>query len=307
MNYKLFILIIVIILLIYMIYVLLKNRNSTTSMNNAKNEVTILAKNVDSSQSNSVNYGITIWFYVENWDYNYGQMKTLLSRGMSYDTSSVTCPASCNDITGCCGDDSVPINNKCPSGSATYSCSSYIFQQFINDLSSNPINAPPCPLILLGESINNLYILQSIMKDSSNSSMDTLTNWTIITPTIFEYDISVTLVENFPIQKWVNLTTSFYGRTLDIYLDGKLVKTSVLPNIVYSNNISTYDVVLTPNGGFDGMTSGFQYYPDSLNPTQAWDIYKKGYSNSMFGGLLSKYKIKFSLMEGDIEDQSFEI
>jgi len=73
MDYKNFILIIVVILLIYIIYILFKKQGTTSSMNNAKNEVIILAKNVDSSQSNSVNYGMTIWFYVENWDYNYGE------------------------------------------------------------------------------------------------------------------------------------------------------------------------------------------------------------------------------------------
>lgn len=307
MDYKKFILIIVIILLIYIIYTLFKKNNSTTTMNNAQNEVVILAKNVDSTQSNSVNYGISIWFYVENWDYKYGQMKPLISRGLNYNPSSVNCPSVCRDTSGCCIDGTASANSKCTQGDVIYGCTDYILQTFINDLSNNNTNIPPCPLILLGESINNLYILQSIVKDTSNTSMDTLTNWTITTPNSFEYDISVTLVENFPIQKWINLTISFYGRTLDIYLDGKLVKTTVLPNIVYSKNVSTYDVLITPNGGFDGLTSSFKYYPTSLNPTQAWDIYKTGYSNSMFGGLLNRYKIKFSLMEGDIEDQSFEI
>ena len=306
MDYKKFILIILIVLLIYIIYVLFKKNNSTTNMNNAKNEVTILAKNVDSTQSNSVNYAMSIWFYVENWDYNYGKMKPLISRGMKYN-SSLGCPSTCRATPGCCINNSAAIvrgaSSTCSQGTPMYNCSDY----FINKLVNSTTTIPPCPLILLGESINNLYILQSIIKSSSNTSMNTQTNWVISTPSNFEYDISVILVENFPIQKWINLTISFYGKTFDIYLDGKLVKTTLLPNIVYSKNISTYDVVITPNGGFDGLTSGFQYYPTSINPSQAWDIYKKGYSSSMFGGLLNKYKIKFSLMEGDIEEQSFEI
>ena len=308
MDYKNFILIIVVILLIYIIYILFKKQGTTSSMNNAKNEVIILAKNVDSSQSNSVNYGMTIWFYVENWDYNYGVMKPLLSRGISYDPSSVVCPSACMEDSGCCINGSKPsATNTCASGSPIVGCTQYILDSLAIDISNNTSIVPPCPLILLGESVNNLYILQSIVKDSNSQDMDTLTNWTISTPSSLEYDISVTLVENFPIQKWINLTISFYGRTLDVYLDGKLVKTTVLPNIAYTTNVNTYDVLLTPGGGFDGLTSGFQYYPNSLNPTQAWNIYKKGYSNSMFGGLLNKYKIKFSLMEGDIEEQSFEI
>lgn len=310
MDYKNFILIIIVILLIYIIYTFFKGSKSTTTMNNAQNEVTILASNVDTTQSNSVNYAMTIWFYVENWDYQYGLMKPLLSRGMDYVPSNYTCPSICLDASGCCINGSTPTNNTCATGTPIYGCTDYILDTLANDITHNTNMLPPCPLILLGESINNLYILQSIGKvptNDSNSQPNTLTSWTITTPSSFEYDISVTLVENFPIQKWINLTISFYGRTLDIYLDGKLIKTTVLQNTVYNTNSSTYDVLVTPNGGFDGLTSGFQYYPNPLNPSQAWDIYKKGYSTSMFGGMLNKYKIKFSLMEGDTEDQSFEI
>jgi len=303
MDYKRFILIIVVILLIYVIYTFLTKSNSPTSMNNAKNQVTILANNVDPSSSNSVNYGMTIWFYVENWDYNYGQMKTLLSRGYN---PSIQCPSTCLQPAGCCITGAAPTGTPatCASGDVLFNCSDYTIQSYINDLSNNPTK-PPYPLILLGDSINNLYILQAITHNSSNSSQDTLTNYVININS--NYDVSVTLIENFPVQKWVNLTISFYGRTLDVYLDGKLVRTAVLANILYSTNTNAFDVLITPNGGFDGLTSGFQYYPNPINPTQAWDIYKKGYSTSMFGGLLNKYKIKFSLMDGDIEDQSFEI
>ena len=40
---------------------------------------------------------------------------------------------------------------------------------------------------------------------------------------------SVCHVKNVPLQRWVCLIVSVYGRTLDIYLDGKLVRTCVLP------------------------------------------------------------------------------
>ena len=162
-------------------------------------------------------------------------------------------------------------------------------------------------MILLGESLNNIYILQSIVKSPSNGNYtNTVTNWLIQTPGFFEFDIYISVLENFPIQRWNNLVVSFYGRSLDIYLEGKLVKTSLLPNIVYSNN-NTSNVVITPNGGFNGFTSKFQYFPNALNPEQAWKIYQKGYSNSAFGNLLNQYKIQFSLMDGNTVERSFEI
>ena len=311
MDYKKFILIIIIILLIYVVYVMFNKSSNPTSMNHAQNETIIPANNVDYSQSNSVNYSMTIWFYVEDWNYKYGEMKTVLSRGIDYTPTDISCPSSCiNSTNGCCypSGDAATANNSCPtSNNYVPNCQGYILQSFIQNLQSNLSNLPPCPLILLGESLNNIYIIQSIMKSGSQPMEDTLTSFLVPGPTGSNYDIYITLVENFSIQKWVNLTISFYNRTLDIYLDGKLVKTNVLPNTLYCDGSSDYDVLITPNGGFSGLTSGFQYYPNSLNPTQAWDIYTKGYSTSLFGGMFNKYKLKFSLMEGDIEDQSFEI
>ena len=49
-------------------------------------------------------------------------------------------------------------------------------------------------------------------------------------------------VDNFPLQSWVNLTISQYGRTLDMYIDGKLVRTCVAPAAA---NPGTGSVIIT--------------------------------------------------------------
>lgn len=309
MNFKKFILIVVVILLFYIIYKILTKQSNTTNISNAENKFTISASALNTSNTSSVNYSMSIWFYVQNWDYNYGKMKPLLSRGLNFSDGSFnsTCPAVCNQLLGCCSNGSVPVHNQCSSGPVFSSCEEYSFFQLLSDMSNNPQTAPPSPLILLGESLNNIYILQSIVKSPNNGNYtNTVTNWLIQTPSFFEFDIYISVLENFPIQRWNNLVISFYGRSLDIYLEGKLVKTSLLPNIVYSNN-NTSNVVITPNGGFNGFTSKFQYFPNSLNPEQAWKIYQKGYSNSAFGNLLNQYKIQFSLMDGNTVERSFEI
>ena len=69
---------------------------------------------------------------------------------------------------------------------------------------------------------------------------------------------------------------------------------------------SNANVFVTPNGGFSGWTSKFQYWPESCNPQKAWNIYKKGYGGSWLGNMFGKYTVKISLMEGDVEDNSFE-
>ena len=94
-------------------------------------------------------------------------------------------------------------------------------------------------------------------------------------------------VPNVPLQRWVNLIVSVYGRSLDVYIDGKLVRTCVLENTAFVDPKA--GVYVTPDGGFAGWTSNFQYFNDAVNPQQAWNIYKNGYGGSLLGDLFNKY------------------
>ena len=66
-------------------------------------------------------------------------------------------------------------------------------------------------------------------------------------------------IDNIPIQKWVNLMISVYSRTMDIYLDGKLVNSYILPGTytlssgiiipdgIYIHGISVQTTILQMN------------------------------------------------------------
>jgi hypothetical protein len=112
-------------------------------------------------------------------------------------------------------------------------------------------------------------------------------------------------VQNFPLQRWVNLIISLYGRTLDVYIDGKLVRTCVLPGVAKINQKA--NIVVTPNGGFSGFTTNFQYWNDSTNPQDAYNIYKDGFGGSILGNLFNKYRIKIAFLSDNKEKGSFEI
>jgi len=90
-----------------------------------------------------------------------------------------------------------------------------------------------------------------------------------------------------------------------VYIDCKLVKTFFLPGVANINNNA--DVYVTPVGGFDGWTSRFQYYPNSLNPQQAYNIYANGYGGSMFSNLLQGYQVQISLVENGTTQSSVTI
>jgi len=144
----------------------------------------------------------------------------------------------------------------------------------------------PSPSIVLGAIENNLKI-QTTVYSSANAT---------------EGSTHTCNVDNVPIQKWVNVIISLRGRTLDVYIDGKLVRTCVLPGVAkIANNAPVY---VTPLGGFSGFTSNIQYYGDSLNPQEAYNIYRSGYGGS---SLDFPYSIKLELVKDGQEQGSVSI
>lgn len=112
-------------------------------------------------------------------------------------------------------------------------------------------------------------------------------------------------VKNIPIQKWVNLSITLYKKTLDVYINGKLHKTCVLPNVPDMLDEGDGNIDITPGGGFDGYTSKFQFYPEALNPQEIWNIYSNGYGS--LASTLGDYQVKMSLIENGNETNSFTI
>ena len=83
---------------------------------------------------------------------------------------------------------------------------------------------------------------------------------------------------------------------LDKATDKLFALASVAPAKDFSkpfNNAS--NIYVTPMGGFDGWTSKFQYFPDSMNPQQAWNIYTAGFSS--WSSMFSTYQVQVSLVE----------
>lgn len=151
-------------------------------------------------------------------------------------------------------------------------------------------NQQPTPQISLGDLENNLICSMAYYSSNNASS----------TPSIHQCKIS-----NIPLQKWVCVAVSVYNRTLDMYLNGKLVRTCILPGVPLMD--STSSLRITPNGGFSGFTSNVNFYPDPINPSQAYNIYRKGYNG---GGLLDfagRYSVRLALYKDEQEQASLAI
>jgi len=108
------------------------------------------------------------------------------------------------------------------------------------------------------------------------------------------------IINNIPLQKWVNVIVSIDTRSVDVYMNGKLVKSHVLLGTPELGG-EDHQVHLTPGGGFSGETANFRYYDSAISPQEGWEIYKGGYGAGMFSGLLNKYKLKVAFMKDDVE------
>jgi hypothetical protein len=120
-------------------------------------------------------------------------------------------------------------------------------------------------------------------------------------------DLATCHVSNIPIQRWVCLIVSIYGRTLDIYLDGKLVRTCVLPSVSIALANQSALTNLEIGGGFDGFITSIKYKAQPVNPQEAWNTYTDGYGGSMLQDILNKYKLKLSFLVDDVEKQAITI
>jgi hypothetical protein len=86
-------------------------------------------------------------------------------------------------------------------------------------------------------------------------------------------DSQTCTVENVPLQSWFSVSVTVFQRNLDIYINGRLVKSCVLTGIPRP---ATGDVILNDAGGFSGTICNVNYYNQMLSPDDAKTFHSKG-------------------------------
>ncbi len=79
----------------------------------------------------------------------------------------------------------------------------------------------------------------------------------------------------YDLQRWVMLTVVLNGRTIDVYMDGKLVR-SCQTKSFYKVDPSGVKPVLCSRGGFDGYISNAAVANYAMNPDQIYRTYLSG-------------------------------
>ena len=196
---------------------------------------TIQAKQLQPNISS--NFAWSIWFYINEWNQSYGQMKTL-------------------------------------------------FYQANEPLSSSGLGTePPNIAVSLDEYENNMSLWLNTFKSAGSAA------------SYPDYQENQFTIPNIDLQKWVNLIISVEGRTLDVYLHGKLVKTYVLPNVAYVKSENVYIGGSSAAQTFDGHVARLQYFANSLNTQQAYNIYRDGIDSNLISDFFNKYKLKIQFLE----------
>jgi hypothetical protein len=301
----------VLLVLLYLIINAFSKTNKLTKMSSAKLLQTIKADSLKNT-NNSTNFTYSMWIYVDDWNYNFGNTKTVLSRGGGgptvvlggkpntltvnigyYDAGSTGAPAPTIDTSNCAknaanAQDCLACGNGYACACAN--CNMELYQAtYIPVSSSAPAGTQPTARTLSPPCNSTLPAGAPSSSGSSGSSSNTTS--------------SSCEIDNIPIQAWVNIVISLYGSTLDTYLNGKLVRTCVLPGVPNIDNGK--DIEVTPNGGFSGWTTSFKYWANASNPQDAYNIYKAGFGGSILANMINKYRVRFSLIKDNAETDSF--
>jgi hypothetical protein len=278
------IIVVVVVLVILVIYYMLNDPYTLQGMQNGQTSSRIKYDQLATNGSDSppVNFTYSIWFYVNDWNYKYGKPKVIFGR-MGAKSPGNTGSAGSRDLGS--GDKCSGDGDRNPPGPTGGSGSG-------NGNMADIGGKDPCPAVVLGAIENNVGISVSCYPGQdtqpSNPGEKTI--------------VHTCNVSNVPLQRWVNLLISVYGRTLDVYLNGKLTRTCLLPGIVSTSKYSP--IFVTPMGGFDGWTSKLQFWPNSLNPQQAWNVYSKGPKSGLFS---SDFEVKVAVFSNGSEQGTYTI
>jgi hypothetical protein len=282
----LFILLCFIIYLLYRYVIKIKYENTKIEYiqnvllerSNGKEEKLILANKMPVSIYGN-EYNISMWVKVLNYDYRIGAPKYILRKGdleiFLHPTKNnlhiriakrISTPEECDDPEGCI---------YSPAETTTTTAESFENNtsnelDFINNPELNCIdNTNICNNKV---SYNHNILLDKVLnqykkneKFNDITTTTTLQSQTITNNECIQYD--------FPLQKWVHISLNIYGNNIDIFIDGKLSSSCNL-DILSSMNLS--NMIISPNGGFDGEIAKVLYTNIKLSSSKIYKIYKTG-------------------------------
>ena len=88
------------------------------------------------------------------------------------------------------------------------------------------------------------------------------------------------IIDDIPLNKWVNVIIRCQNNTIDVYINGTIIKSYNLHGVPKQNY---GDVYVAPNGGFSGYISNLWYYDYGLGTSEISKLVSKGPNTNMKG------------------------
>ena len=116
-------------------------------------------------------------------------------------------------------------------------------------------------------------------------------------------DITHMITNNFPLQKWVYVVISVDNATIDMYLDGKLVKSAIAERTTTGNKYHRPDATSPIKFGVNPGTymTKFNRKLGPSDPQTTWSSYMEGSGSAMgLSSLANRYNINLAISKDNI-------
>jgi hypothetical protein len=243
------------------------------------------------------NYTVSIWIYIDNWEVNASLKKRILNIQNALDIYLGTT-------------DNTLFVDVYPFSDVSSASSSFTKDSYTN-LSPTAYEGMTSRDTKLKDRLKEPFYgkvsRSAIEKKASGKESFVSLPWDVaasaaevnglsVIPYASSMDIFTASVPSIPLQTWTNITVGIHDKAIDIYINGKLTQSNLFPFVPSPVKNS---MTITPDHGFKGWTSNFQYYPYNLTPSQIEAIYKRGYSGSPESvlSLLGKYSMKIVFVD----------
>lgn len=118
----------------------------------------------------------------------------------------------------------------------------------------------------------------------------------------------IPITDNFPLQKWVYVTISVDNSFVDMYIDGKLIKSTKLDGIQTDAKEGNMYLGGNPATLSDIVVAKFFKWTNPLSLSDVWSEYQKGNGGSnSFYRALSSYGVNVNLLKDDVKTASFRL
>ena len=238
-------------------------------------------------------FSVSMWVYVQNWNYRSGFNKSILNiGGSSFDTIRIYLAANKAKLhvrlhtkegtSSVSGFQSGPMmaspGSLGSSGSDPGLGSALGTMASLAPSSGSGSGSSPSPGSGSG---SGLSVLSSVSSQQPTDNLDNASRDKLFTTLQTDsglLDGDSTALCDLPeidIQKWIQVAVAVNGKTVDIYMDGKLARSCVLPSF-YKVDHGGYQADLLDYGGFGGYISSVQMYNYALAPNAVYNMYMSG-------------------------------